>query len=60
MNIKIFIVNDSCKGKIIENLGAIFPNVYGAIISQAFIIEHIDLSYLSVLMVNLIRVILSG
>ena len=52
MDTKDFIVNDSCKGKIIEDLGAVSPYVYGTILSQAFIIEPIDLRDLSALVVT--------
>ena len=33
MNTKDFVVNDSCEGEIVENLGAVSPYVYRTILS---------------------------
>ena len=52
MDTKYFFINDSCKRKIIEYLGAISPDIYRTILSKAFIVESVDLSDLSAFMIS--------
>ena len=52
VNAKYFIVNQSCKGKVVEYLCAILPHVQGAVFPQALVIESVDLSYLPRLMIS--------
>ena len=52
MDTKYFFVNDSCKGKIIEYLGAISPNIYRTVLSEAFVVETVHLSDLATFVIS--------
>ena len=52
MDTKYFFINDSCKWKIIEYLGAISPDIYRTILSEAFIVETVHLSDLTTFMIS--------
>jgi|688.fasta_scaffold2702579_1 hypothetical protein len=52
MDAKYFFINDSCKWKIIEYLGAIPPYIYRTILSEAFIVESVDLCDLAAFMIT--------
>ena len=46
------IVNHSCQGQVVENFCAVAPDIYRAILSEAFIIETVNLCDLSALMIT--------
>ena len=51
MDAKDLVVNNSCQRQIIENFCAIAPYIYRAVLSEAFIVETVDLCDLSALVV---------
>ena len=52
MHTENFIVDDGCKCQVIEDVRAIAPNIYTAVFSEAFIVEAINLSNLSALVIS--------
>jgi hypothetical protein len=46
------VVNDCSKGKIVEYISAVTPNIERAIFSEALVIEAIDLSYLPAFVIS--------
>ena len=51
MDAKDLVVNNSSQRQIIENFCAIAPYIHRAVLSEAFIVETVDLSDLSALVV---------
>ena len=51
MDAKDLVVNNSSQRQIIENFCAIAPYIHRAVLSEAFIVETVDLSDLSAFMV---------
>ena len=52
MHTEDLIINYGSKSQIVKNVSAISPNVYRAILSEAFVIETIHLGDLSALVVS--------
>ena len=52
MNTEDLIVDHSCQRQVVENFCAIAPNIYRAVLSEAFIIETVNLCDLSALMIS--------
>ncbi len=52
MNAEDFIVDDSSETEVVENFGTISPDVERSILSEAFVIESIDLCNLSGLVIT--------
>lgn len=51
MNAEYLLVYDCGKGKIVEDIRAVLPDIQAAVFPQAFVIEAINLRYLSGLVV---------
>ena len=52
MNTEDLIVDHSCQRQVVENFCAVAPDIYRAILSEAFIIETVNLCDLSALMIT--------
>ena len=46
------VVDDSCQRKIIEHFSAVTPYIDGAVLSQTFVVESVNLGNLSTLVVT--------
>lgn len=44
-------IDDGCQSQIVENIGAVAPDIDRAVLAQALVIEAIDLRYLSGLVI---------
>lgn len=52
METEDLIVNKGCEGKVVEEVGEVFPNVCVAVLSKTFIVETVDLGDLSGFMIS--------
>jgi hypothetical protein len=52
MHTEYFIVDNCCKGKVVENVGAVPPDIDGTVFPQTFVVEAINLCDLSALMIS--------
>ena len=51
MDTQDLVVNDCSQSQVIENVGAVFPNIQWAIFSETFVVEPVNLSNLPRLMI---------
>lgn len=51
MDAEDFVINDGCKSQVVEDVCAVPPDIDGAVLSQALVVETIHLSDLSALVV---------
>ena len=52
MDAEDFIVNNGSKGKVIENVCAVSPNIHASVLPQALVIKPINLRYLPTFVVS--------
>ena len=52
VNTEYFIVDDCCKGKVVEDVSAVSPDIHGTIFSKTLVIEPVNLCDLSALMIS--------
>ena len=52
MKTEDLVVNQGCQGKVIEEIGEVFPDIGIAVFSQALIVEAVDLGDLARFMIS--------
>ena len=51
MDAEYFVVDNGCEGEEVEDVGAVAPDVSGAVLAEALVVKSVDLGDLSALVV---------